>query len=58
MLTIHIVQSGLSYVIDTLQLRDEAALIGYLRARGVTHDNIMKALEGLVRAGVHTMEQA
>jgi hypothetical protein len=48
MLTIRIVQSGLSYVIDTMNFSDEAALIMCFRARGVTHENIMKALAGLV----------
>jgi hypothetical protein len=57
MLTIHIRQSDLNYMIDTLHFSDEAALIVYLRARGVTHENITKALEGLVRDGAYTIEQ-
>ena len=57
MMTIHVRQSGLSYVIDTINFSDEAALIVYLRARGVTHENIIKALEGLVRDGAYTIEQ-
>jgi hypothetical protein len=44
-------------VIDTMNFSDEAALIIYLRARGVTHDNIMQALEGLVHDGAYTITQ-
>ena len=57
MLTIHIRQSGPSYVITHLHFSDEEALIVYLRARGVSHENIMKALAGLVREGAYTIEQ-
>ena len=57
MMTIHIMQSGLSSVIDTMHFSDEAALIIYLRARGVTHENITKVLEGLVRDGAYTIKQ-
>ena len=57
MMTIHIVQSGLIYVIDSMNFSDEAALIIYLRARGVTHENMTKALEGFVRDGAYTIEQ-
>ena len=56
-MTIHIMQSGLSSVSDTMNFSDEAALIIYLRARGVTHENMTKALEGLVRDGVYNIEQ-
>lgn len=56
MLTIHIRQSGPSYVIDTLQLSDEATLMVYLRARGVTHETILKALEAVVHDGAYTIE--
>ena len=57
MMTIHIMQSGLSSVIDTMHFSDEAALIIYLRARGVTHENITKVLEGFVRDGAYTIKQ-
>lgn len=57
MTTIYIVQSGLEYTIDERTFGDEAGLIIYLRARGVTHENIMKALEELVREGTSTIEQ-
>jgi hypothetical protein len=56
MLTIHIMQSDLNYVIDTLHFSDEAALIVYLRARGVTHETILKALEAVVHDGAYTIE--
>ena len=56
MMTLHIMQSGLSCVIDTMNFSDEAALVVYLRARGVTHENILKALEGFVRDGAYTIE--
>ena len=57
MMTIHIMQSGLRYVIDTMNFSDEATLIIYLRARSVTHENMTKALEGFVRDGAYTIEQ-
>ena len=56
-MTIHIMQSGLSSVIDTMNFSDEAALMIYLRARGVIHENMTKALEGFVRDGVYNIEQ-
>jgi CheY-like chemotaxis protein len=56
MMTIHIVQSGSDYVIDERRFGDEAGLILYLRARGVTDDHIMQALEGLVQEGASTIE--
>ena len=57
MMTIHMMQSGLSSVSDTMNFSDEAALIISLRARGVTHENMTKALEGYVRDGVYTITQ-
>jgi hypothetical protein len=58
MMTIHLVQSGPSYVMDNLHFSDEEALIISLRARGVTHDNIMQALEAVVWEGTATIAQA
>jgi hypothetical protein len=49
-------QSGRSDVSDAMHCSAEAALIRYLRARGVTHDNMTKALEGFVRDGAYTIE--
>ena len=58
MLTLHIVQSESAYEIDGIHFLDEEGLRMYLRAKGVTNDNIMKALEGLVRDGEYTIQQA
>ena len=57
MLTIHIVRSGLAYVIDEMHFDDAAGLFLYLRTQGVTYDNLLKAVEGLVRYGAHTIQQ-
>ena len=57
MLTIHIVQSGLGYVTDGLNFGDAAGLFIYLRTKGVTYENLMKAAEGLVRYGAYTIQQ-
>ena len=56
MTTIHIVQSGSDYVIDERRFGDEAGLMLSLRARGVTDDHSMQALEGFVREGCYTIE--
>ena len=58
MLTLHIVQARLGYGIDYLTFADEEALVLYLLTRGVTDDNILKALEGLERHGAYTIQQA
>ena len=58
MLTIHIVQARLGYGIDYLKFADKEALVVYLLTRGVTDDNIVKALAGLVRHGAYTIQQA
>jgi hypothetical protein len=39
-----------------MHFSDEAALIVYLRARGVTHETILKALEAVVHDGAYTIE--
>ena len=57
MRTIHIVQARLGYGIDYLNFADEEGLVLYLLMRGVTDDNIVKALEGLVRHGAYTLHQ-
>ena len=56
MLTFHLVQSGPEYVMDEIYFINEEGVIMYLSAKGVTTDNIMKALEGLVRSGEYTLE--
>ena len=58
MLTIHIVQASLGYGIDYMNFADKEALVVYLLTRGVTDDNILKALKGLVRHGAYTLQQA
>ena len=57
MLTIHIVQTTLGYGIDYIKFEDEEGLVVYLLTRGVTEENIMKALEGLGREGAYTIQQ-
>jgi hypothetical protein len=57
MLIIQVVHAGSHYEIDDMQFEDETGLIIYLRARGVTHENIMQALEELVREGACTIQQ-
>ena len=57
MLTIHIVQASLGYGIDYMHFADKEAFVVYLLTRGVTDDNIVKALDGLVRHGAYTIQQ-
>jgi hypothetical protein len=57
MLTIHIIQEDSIDCIDAIHFHDEAGLTVYLRAWGVTVENITKVLEGLVRDGEYTIEQ-
>jgi hypothetical protein len=57
MLTISIVRSGLAYMIDDLHFGDAAGLFLYLRTKGVTYDNLLKAVEGLVHYGAYTIRQ-
>ena len=58
MLTLHVVQARLGYGIDYMKFADKEGLALYLLRRGVTDDNILKALEGLVRHGTYTIQQA
>ena len=58
MLTLHIVQARLGYGIDYITFADEEGLVLYLLTRGVTDDNILKALAGLERHGAYTIQQA
>ena len=53
MLTIHIVQASLGYGIDYMHFADKEAFVVYLLTRGVSDDNIVKALDGLVRHGAY-----
>ena len=58
MLTIHIVQARLGYGINYMKFADKEGLVLYLLTRGVTDDNILKALDGLERHGAYTIQQA
>ena len=58
MLTLHIVQARLGYGIDYIKFADQEGLVLYLLTRGVTDDNILKALAGLVRHGAYMIQQA
>ena len=57
MLTIHIVQARLCYGVDYMKFADKEGLVLYLLTRGVTDDNILKALDGLERHGAYTIQQ-
>ena len=48
MLTLHVVQARLGYGIDYMKFADQEGLVLYLLTRGLTDDDIVKALEGLV----------
>jgi hypothetical protein len=56
-LTISIVRSGLNYLIDGVSFGDVEGLFIYLRARGVTSENLMKVADGLVSDGAYTIQQ-
>ena len=57
MLKISIVRSGLTYSIGNFTFGDVAGLVIYLRARGVSNENILEAIEILARDGEYTIEQ-
>jgi hypothetical protein len=57
MLTLHVVQARLGYGIGYINFADKEGLVLYLLTRGITDENIMKALEGLVRHGAYTIQQ-
>ncbi len=57
MLTIHVVQARLGYGIGYINFADQEGLVRYLLTRGVTDENILKALAGLVRHGAYTIQQ-
>ena len=58
MLILHVVQGRLGYGIDYLKFADQEGLVLYLLTRGVTDENIVKALAGLERHGAYTIQQA
>ena len=57
MLTLHVVQARLGYGIDYMKFADKEGLVVYLLTRGVTDENIVKALAGLMRHGAYTIQQ-
>ncbi len=58
MRTIHIVQARLGYGIDSMPCAEKEGFVLYLLTRGVSDDNIVKALDGLERHGAYTIQQA
>jgi hypothetical protein len=58
MLRIHIYRSGRDYFIDGLYWGDdEEGVIKYLKAKGVSPENIAKALERVAQEGGYIIEQ-
>ena len=58
MRTIHVYQSGRNYFIDGIYWGDdEEGVILYLRAKGVSPDDITKALEEVAQAGRYLIQQ-
>jgi hypothetical protein len=58
MRTIHVLRSGRNYFIDGIFWGDdEEGVILYLRAKGVSPDDITKALAEVAQAGRYLIEQ-
>jgi hypothetical protein len=58
MRTIHVSQSGRNYFIDGIYWGDDAeGVMMYLRAKGVSPDDIMKALEEVAQTGGYIIQQ-
>jgi hypothetical protein len=58
MRTIHVLRSGRNYFIDGIYWGDdEEGVILYLRAKGVSPDEITKALAGVAQAGRYLIQQ-
>jgi len=57
MFTISLVRSGLAYRIEERHLGDAAGRLLSLRTQGVTDDDLLKAVEGLVHCGASTIGQ-
>ena len=58
MRTIHVLRSGRNYFIDGIFWGDdEEGVILYLRAKGVTPDDITKALEEVAQTGRYLLQQ-
>ena len=57
MRTIHVLRSGRNYFIDGIYWGDdEEGVILYLRAKGVSPDEITQALAGVAQAGRYLIE--
>jgi hypothetical protein len=58
MRTIHVLRSGRNYFIDGIFWGDdEEGVILYLRAKGVSPDEITKALAAVTQAGKYLIQQ-
>ena len=58
MRTIHVLQAGRDYFIDGIFWGDDAeGVMMYLRAKGISPDDIVKALEGVAQAGGYLIQQ-
>jgi len=56
--TIHVSQAGRDYFIDGIFWGDDAeGVMMYLRAKGISPDDIVKALEGVAQAGGYLIQQ-
>ena len=59
MRTIHVLQAGRDYFIDGIFWGDdEEGVVMYLRAQGVSPEEIAQALEGVAQAGGYLIQQA
>ena len=58
MRTIHVLRSGRNYFIDGIYWGDdEEGVMMYLRAKGISPDDIAKALAGVAQAGGYIIQQ-
>jgi len=58
MRTIHVLRAGRNYFIDGIFWGDdEEGVIGYLKAKGVSPDEITKALAGVAQVGRYLIQQ-
>jgi hypothetical protein len=58
MRTIHVFQAGRDYFIDGIYWGDDAEdVMTYLKAKGVSPDDIAKTLAGVAQAGGYLLKQ-
>ena len=58
MRTIHVFQAGRGYFIDGIYWGDDAEdVMMYLRAKGISPDDIAKTLAGVAQAGGYLLKQ-